>query len=62
MPTTVSKLNSQKAFAPSWFAKAIDDPNLLATVLFCALGLVITAALMWRFPNLGLIVAQYNQF
>jgi len=62
MPTTVSTLHVQKGFSPSWFAKAINDPNLLATVLFCAIGLMITAVVMLRFPNLGLIVAQYNQF
>jgi hypothetical protein len=62
MPTSVSELYAQKASSPSRFAKAINDRNFIATVLFCVIGLVITAVVMFRFPNLGLIMAQYNQF
>jgi hypothetical protein len=56
MPTSVSELHAQKASSPSRLAKAINDRNLIATVLFCVIGLVITAVVM-RFPNLGLIMA-----
>ena len=62
MPTKVSEINLQKGPSPSWFAKTINDPNLIATVLFSVIGLVITAFVMFRFPNLGAIIAQYNQF
>jgi hypothetical protein len=62
MPTNVSELHSQKAASPSWFAKSINDPDLIATVLFCVIGLLITAVVMLRFPDLGAIIAQYNQF
>jgi hypothetical protein len=58
----VSGLPAQKASSPSWFAKAINDPNLIATVLFCVIGLVITAVVVFRFPNFGAMMAQYNQF
>jgi hypothetical protein len=61
MPTNASGLHAQKA-SPSWFAKAITDPNLIATVLFCVIGLGITAVVMFRFPNLGAMMVQYNQF
>jgi len=62
MRTNVSGSRAQKASSPSWFAKAINDPNLIATVLFCVIGLVITAVVIFRFPNLAAIMAQYNQF
>jgi hypothetical protein len=62
MSTHVSKLHAQKASSSSWFAEAINDTNLIATVLFCVIGLAITAVVMLRFPNFGAIIAQYNQF
>jgi hypothetical protein len=61
MSTNVSELHAQKA-SPSRFAKAINNPNLIATVLIFVIGLVITAVVMLRFPDLGAIIAQYNQF
>jgi hypothetical protein len=62
MPTHVSELNAQKAWSLSRFAAVINDFDLVATVLFCVIGLMITAVVMLRFPNLGTIIAQYNQF
>jgi hypothetical protein len=62
MPTDVSDLRAQKISSTSWFAETINDPNLVATVLFCVAGLLITAVVMLRFPDLGLTIAQYNQF
>jgi hypothetical protein len=62
MPTNIAVLHAQKASSLSWFAQAINDPNLIATVLFCVVGLVITAVAVFCFPNLGAIMAQYNQF
>jgi hypothetical protein len=62
MPTNVSELHAQKASSPSWFAKVVNDRNLTVTVLFCVIGLVITAVVMFRFPNLGAMMVEYNQF
>jgi hypothetical protein len=62
MPTHVSELHGQKALSQSWLAKAINDPNLIVTALFCVIGLVITAIMIFRFPDLGAIMTQYNQF
>jgi hypothetical protein len=62
MSTNVSELHVQKSSPPSRFAKAINDPNLIATVLFFVIGLLIIAVAMLRFPDLGAIIAQYNQF
>jgi hypothetical protein len=62
MPTHVSELNAQKAWSLSRFSAVINDFDLVETVLFCVIGLMITAVVMLRFPNLGTIIAQYNQF
>ena len=62
MPTHVSGLNPQKAWSLSRFAAVVNDSNLVAVVLFCVIGLVMTAVFMLRFPDLGAIIAQYNQF
>jgi hypothetical protein len=63
MPTNVSGLpHVQKESSPSRFAKVANDGNLIVTVLFCVIGLLITAVVMFRFPNLGAIIAQSYQF
>jgi hypothetical protein len=43
-------------------AAAVKDPSLIAIVSFCAIGLLITLNLLLRFPDLGALIAQYNQF
>jgi hypothetical protein len=58
MPTNVSGLNAQKALSSTRFTKAIHNPK----VLFCLIVVLLTAVVMLRFPNLGAIIAQYNQF
>jgi hypothetical protein len=62
MPTNVSVLHAKKSFSHSWFAQAINNPNLITTILFCTVGLTISAVVMFRFPDFGAIIAQYNQF
>jgi hypothetical protein len=60
MPT---ELRAKKAKPEwSWPAKAHIDSDLIATVQFCAIGLLITLIFMLSFPNLGAIIEQYNQF
>jgi hypothetical protein len=46
----------------SWLVAAARDPNLIAVVLFCAIGLLATVDLILRFPDLGAMIAQCNQF
>jgi len=60
MPT---ELRAKKA-APqwSWPATAFSDLNLIATVQFCVIGLLVTLIGMLSFPDLGAIIEQYNQF
>jgi hypothetical protein len=61
MPTHIFQLHGQKPYSLPLLAKAINDPSLVATVLFCLVGLVITAFLIFCFPDLGAVMAQYNQ-
>jgi len=60
MPT---ELRAKKA-APerSWPATALGDPNLIATVQFCVIGLLVTLIAMLSFPGFGAIIEQCNQF
>jgi hypothetical protein len=51
------ELRAQKASPLSWL-----DPDLSAVLIFCAIGLLVTFNLILRFPGLGRIIAQYNQF
>ena len=41
---------------------AVTNPDLQAVVAFCLIGLLLTLNVMFRFPELGAIIAQYNQF
>jgi hypothetical protein len=60
MPT---ELRAKKTAAEwSWLAVAPSDPDLIATVLFCAIGLLLTLIVMLSFPDLGALIEQYNQF
>jgi hypothetical protein len=40
----------------------IANPELHAMVAFCLIGLLITLNLILRFPDLGAVIEQYNQF
>jgi len=60
MPT---KLRAKQSAAEwSWLAVAPSDPDLIATVLFCGIGLLVTLIVMLCFPDLGAIIEQCNQF
>jgi hypothetical protein len=60
MPT---ELRAKKAASErSWLPTALSDPNLIAIVQCSAIGLLVTLIAMLSFPNLGAIIAEYNQF
>jgi len=40
----------------------VTDPDLLTVVAFCLIGFLLTLNVMLRFPDLGAIIEQYNQF
>jgi hypothetical protein len=46
----------------SWSAQTRIDLDLIATVLFCVIGLLVTLIVMLSFPDLGALIEQYNQF
>jgi hypothetical protein len=41
---------------------AVANPDLQTVVAFSLIGLLLTLNVMFRFPELGALVAQYNQF
>jgi hypothetical protein len=41
---------------------AVSNPDLQAVVALSLIGLLLTLNIMFRFPDFGAIVAQYNQF
>jgi hypothetical protein len=43
-------------------SRFIADPNLHAIVLLCLVGLLLTLNFVLRSPDLGAVIAQYNQF
>ena len=40
----------------------LTDPDLNAVVAFSLIGLLLALNLMFRFPDFGAVIAQYNQF
>jgi hypothetical protein len=45
----------------SW-RQLVIDPNVLAVAAFCLIGFLLTLNFMLRFPDMGAVIAQYNQF
>lgn len=63
MSSSLRELRTKKTTSPwPWLAAAVKDPSLIAIVSFCVIGLLITHNLILRFPDLGALIAQYNQF
>jgi hypothetical protein len=60
MPSELRAKNA--ASERSWLATASSDPNLIAILQFCAIGLLVTLIAILSFPDFGAIIAQYNQF
>ena len=51
--------------APSrWreFVAVFTNPDLPMIVVICLLGLLLTFSLILRYPDLGALIEQYNQF
>jgi hypothetical protein len=49
----------------SSFRRAVSatlTPDLLAIVAFCLIGLLLALNMILRFPDLGAVIEQYNQF
>jgi hypothetical protein len=59
--STLSELRAKKSALWSWLVAARDS-EITAVAIFCAIGLLVTLNLILRFPDLGAIIAQYNQY
>jgi hypothetical protein len=46
---------------PEFFA-IFANPDLSMIVAFCLIGLLLTLNVILRFPDLGAVIEQYNQF
>ena len=40
----------------------LTDPDLQIVAAFCLIGLLLMLNLIFRFPDMGAVIAQYNQF
>jgi hypothetical protein len=56
--SSLPELRAQKASLLSWLVATVNDFNVIAIVLFCLIGLLVTAIVMLRFLDLGVIIAQ----
>lgn len=62
-PTNPANRRTQETeIAWSRFTAAITNLDLQVVVAFCLIGLLLTLNLIFRFPNMGAVIAQYNQF
>jgi hypothetical protein len=55
-PASIAETAWRKAVA------AIMTSDLSAVVAFCLIGLLLALNLILRFPDLGAVIEQYNQF
>ena len=53
---------TQKWTAWDWIVATFASPELIAIIMFCAIGLLVTFALILSFPRFGEIVASLQQF
>jgi hypothetical protein len=53
-----------KTTGTAWYGllAAISKPNFITIVAFCTIGLLTMLNVILRFPDLGSLVEQYNQF
>jgi len=60
MPT---ELRAKKA-VPEWSSPdgPFSDPNPIATVQVCVIGLLVMLVVMLSFPDFGVLIEQYNKF
>jgi hypothetical protein len=61
MKTLVAKTGPEQRRRPR-FVAALANPDLLAVVAFCLIGLLVALNLILRFPAFGAVIDQYNQF
>jgi hypothetical protein len=60
MKTLVAKTGPEQGRRPR-FVIALANPDPLAVVALCLIGLLIALNLILRFPAFGAVIDQYNQ-
>lgn len=62
-PTKATTCRTQRAeIVQSQLITVITDLNLQAAVALCLIGFLLTLYFILRFPDLGALIEQYNQF
>ena len=63
-PPVASRGRAAKATKSRWnqLIAAMTDAELTGIVMLCAIALLITINLILRFPNVGAVIEQYDQF
>jgi hypothetical protein len=61
MKALVAKRGAEQRRRPRIVA-ALENPDFLAVVAFCLIGLLVALNLILRFPVFGAVIEQYNQF
>jgi hypothetical protein len=56
--SSLPELRGQKASLLSWLVATVNGSNVIAIVLFCLIGLLVTAIVILRFLDLGAIIAR----
>jgi len=45
----------------AWYL-VVTNPDLLAVIAFCLIGVLLALNMILRFPDFGAVIEQYNQF
>ena len=57
-----SRRNQRIERARSRLVSVITNPNLLAIMIFCLIGFLLSLNFILRFPDFGAVIEQYSQF
>lgn len=57
-------MKSMSSQSPAWssFVAAIKGPDFLVVAALCLVGLLLTLYFMFRYPDVGALIEQYNLF
>jgi hypothetical protein len=60
----IPSLTQAKTAGAAWhkLLAEISKPDFVATIAFCAIGLLVTLNVILRFPDFGRVIELYNQF
>ncbi len=62
VPTFTNRLTQMAATQWSRRDSGTAGRDLYAAIAFCLVGLLLTLNFILRFPDLGAVIQQYNQF